>query len=126
MTDIESREDLHQVLSDFYTYLLEDELLATLFVKFKDQDTLSSHLKDLTDFWDSTLFYRGNYTKNVMHIHQRINEKAQLDTGHFEAWLLLFEKAIDRSFVGLNADTLKARARSIATVMQIKFGSKRS
>jgi hemoglobin len=126
MTDIESRADLHQVLSDFYSTLIEDELLAPLFVKFKDQETLSSHLIDLADFWESALFYRGSYTKNVMSIHQRINEKTQLDGRHFDQWLLLFEKAVDDSFSGQNADTLKARARSIATVMQIKFGSKRS
>jgi truncated hemoglobin YjbI len=68
-------------------------------------------IESRADFWESALFYRGSYTKNVMSIHQRINKKTPLDSRHFDAWLLLFEKAVDHS---------------IATVMQIKFGSKRS
>ena len=119
--DVETREDLHQILRDFYSRLLSNKTLYPYFEKFRDQEVLEEHLTDLTDFWEASLFYRGNYKKNVMEIHRKIDEGNKLKTVHFEAWLFHFEQAVDKLFSGENSDTLKSRARSIATVMQIKF-----
>lgn len=119
--DVETRADLDQVMRDFYSRLLSDSKLHPYFEKFKDENVLEAHLKDLVDFWDSALFYRGSYKKNVMEIHKKIDENAKLKTKHFEAWLTHFTEAVDKLFAGENSDALKSRARSIATVMQIKF-----
>lgn len=119
--DIETRGDLHMILREFYSLLLSDEKLYPFFEKFTDEETLEIHLKHLVDFWDSALFYRGVYKKNVMAIHKRIDEELKMETEHFEAWLSHFEQAVNKYHIGENSETLKARARSIATVMQIKF-----
>jgi hemoglobin len=119
--DVETREDLHQILRDFYSRLLLDKTLYPYFEKFRDHEVLEEHLTDLTDFWEGSLFYTGNYKKNVMEIHRRIDASNKLKTEHFKAWLLHFEQAVDKFFSGDNSGTLKSRARSIATVMQIKF-----
>ena len=119
--DVETRADLHLLLSEFYRLLLIEDQLSPFFEKFKDKTTLDSHLNDLTDFWDSALFYKGKYNKNVIDIHKRIDQNRKIEPAHFNAWLSLFEKAVDQLFEGENAHNLKSRARSIATVMQIKF-----
>lgn len=119
--DVETREDLQLILRDFYSRLLSNKALYPYFEKFRAHEVLEEHLKDLTDFWEGSLFYRGSYKKNVIEIHRKIDESNKLEKQHFEAWLLHFEQAVDKFFSGENSDTLKSRARSIATVMQIKF-----
>ncbi len=121
--DVETRADLKLVLRTFYSRLLNESKLYPYFEKFRDDQILEEHLKDLTDFWESSLFYEGSYNKNVMEIHRRIDASNKLTADHFEAWLFHFEQAVDKFFTGENSHTLKSRARSIATVMQIKFGN---
>ena len=112
--DVEGRDDLHQILRDFYELLMYDE-------KFRDQQVLTQHLHDLVEFWDGALFYSGNYGKNVMDIHRKIHLTRPISNLHVDSWINLFEAAVDSNFTGEVADTLKNRARSIATVMKIKF-----
>ena len=119
--DVETREDLEKILRDFYTRLLSSDELRPFFDKFREEHVLENHLKDLSDFWESALFYRGSYKTNVMEIHRKIDENMKISSVHFKAWLLNFDQAVDDLYKGQNSETMKARARSIATVMQIKF-----
>jgi len=119
--DVESRADLHRILVDFYSRLLSDPILQRYFEKFENENILKDHLNDLVDFWEGALFYRGSYKKNVMEIHRKIDGSNKIKTEHFEAWLSHFERAVDKFCRGEKSDTMKSRARSVATVMQIKF-----
>jgi len=119
--DVESRADLQQILRDFYSRLLSDPKLRAYFKKFEDESILEDHLNDLVDFWDGALFYKGSYKKNVMDIHKKIDKERRLNSEHFKAWLSHFEEAVDKFHEGEYSETIKSRARSIATVMQIKF-----
>ena len=120
--DIESREDLLLIVSDFYESLFISDPLSTFFADFKEEKALKHHLDTLVDFWDNTLFYSGSYKKNAMKPHIILNEKTPLNASHFKEWLSLLNKAIDKNFEGVHAETMKNRALSIATVMKIKFG----
>lgn len=40
---------------------------------------------------------------------------------HFDQWVKLFTKTVNELFEGDNAELIKQRATSIATVMQIKI-----
>ena len=53
--------------------------------------------------------------------HFKINEEKGLYAPDFEEWLLLFNRAVDDNFSGVNSDTIKNRALSIATVMKLKM-----
>jgi len=119
--DVETRDDLERILREFYTQLMSNRKLQPYFDKFREEHVLEHHLKDLTDFWEGALFYRGSYRKNVMEIHRKIDEGNKLKSDHFEAWLMNFEQAVDKFYDGQNAENMKTRARSIATVMEIKF-----
>lgn len=121
MSDIESREDLLAIVTDFYGFLFQSKVLHHFFLKFKDSGSLDAHLQTLVDFWDNTLFYSGTYTKNAMRPHFAINEITLIQPEHFKEWILLFNKAVDAKFKGANAETIKNRALSIATVMELKL-----
>jgi len=120
-SDIQSREDLLLIVSNFYIDLLASTELAHFFVAFKDESVLKHHLDTLVDFWDNTLFYSGTYNKNAIKPHLDIHETKGISGLHFDQWLSLFNRAVDKDFIGQNADTIKSRALSIATVMKLKL-----
>lgn len=119
--DINSRDDLLLIVRHFYDSLFQSEELRDFFEDFKDKEALGIHLETLVDFWDNTLFYSGVYKKNAMKPHIDLHQKSPLNSSHFIQWLRLLTLAIDKNFQGVNAETMKNRALSIATVMKIKF-----
>ena len=120
MTDIQTREDLHLLMSEFYKKLLADDKISFIFTEVAKID-LKPHLLDLVDFWEQILFDTGSYRKNVLQIHLDINKKIKLSSAHFGIWLQYFNITIDENFKGQIAENMKTRALSIATVMKIKM-----
>lgn len=120
MTDIQTREDLHLLMSEFYKKLLADDKISFIFTEVAKID-LEPHLWDLVDFWEQILFDTGSYRKNVLQIHQDVNQKLKFSEEHFAIWLQYFNTTIDENFKGQIAENMKTRALSIATVMKIKM-----
>ena len=120
MRDIQTREDLHLLMSEFYKKLLADDKISFVFTEVAKID-LAPHLLDLVDFWEQILFDTGNYSKNVLQIHQELNQKIKLSSAHFAIWLHYFSTTITENFEGQIAENMKTRALSIATVMKIKL-----
>ena len=120
MKDIETRADLELLLSTFYNRLLADASISYMFTDVA-KINLEEHMPHITDFWEQSLFYTGNYRKNVLQIHQDLNSKEKLTEAHFTTWLSHFNDVVDSLFTGENSDKIKTRAVSIATVMKIKF-----
>lgn len=51
MSDIQTREDLHLLMSEFYLKLLADSKISYIFIKVAKID-LVPHLEELVDFWN--------------------------------------------------------------------------
>ncbi len=120
MRDIQTREDLHLLMSEFYLKLLADSKISFIFIKIAKID-LAPHLQELADFWEQILFDHGSYQKNVLQIHSDLNQKTKLSEEHFTIWLNYLNTTIDENFAGQIAENMKTRALSIATVMKIKM-----
>jgi hemoglobin len=120
MRDIQTREDLHLLMSEFYKKLLADSKINFIFTEVAKID-LEPHLLDLVDFWEQLLFDTGSYRKNVLQIHKDVNQKLKLSEEHFTIWLHYFNTTIDENFEGQIAENMKTRTLSIATVMKIKM-----
>lgn len=120
MQDIENREDLEILLSKFYSKLLSDKTISYIFTDVA-KITLDSHLPKIVDFWNLSLFGKGDYSNNVMKIHLDLNAEEKLNEKHFKTWLDYFYNTVDENFSGKNAEIIKTKALSIATVMQIKM-----
>jgi hemoglobin len=56
-----------------------------------------------------------------MKIHLDLNNKTPLTKDHFDTWLKHFTTVVDELFEGSVAILAKQRARSVATLMQIKI-----
>lgn len=120
MNDIENREDLEILLFKFYSKLLSDETVSYIFTDVA-KINLETHLPKIIDFWNLSLFGKGNYSSNVMKIHLDLNAEEKLNEKHFKTWLNHFYNTVDENFSGNNAEIIKTKALSIATVMQIKI-----
>lgn len=122
MKDLENREDLELLLAEFYNKLLKDPAISYIFTDVAKID-LAHHLPILADFWELSIFHTGNYRNNPMQVHMDLNSREKLTEGHFNIWLNHFYDTVDEHFEGLNAEKIKTRAVSIATVMKIKLSA---
>ena len=120
MRDIQSREDIYVVMSEFYKKLLADDKISFIFTEVA-KINLEPHLQDLADFWEQILFDTGSYKKNVLQIHLDLNQKIKFTEEHFTIWLNYLHTTIDDNFSGQIAEKMKTRELSIATVMKIKM-----
>ena len=118
--DLQNRSDIQTLINDFYGQVREDEIIGYIF-----NDVMKvhweTHLPKIADFWETTLFGATSYQGNTLKAHVDINQHERLKPEHFERWLGLFQATVDKHFSGFNAERIKQKALSIATVMQIKL-----
>ena len=118
--DIESRDDLFILLTLFYEGLLKDESISYIFTDIAKVD-MEEHIPVIVDFWDMVLFEAPTYKKNAIQPHLILNQKSKFEKHHFDTWLSNFNKTVDELFEGDVAFMAKQKAKSIATIMQIKM-----
>ena len=121
-TVIESRADIETLLQSFYRKLLTDAEIGYFFTEIVPLD-LSTHLPLIADFWESVLFNRNSYAKNVMAVHQHISSLSPIKKEHLDRWVRVFSETVDEQFTGERAELAKQRAASVATLMAIKLSN---
>jgi len=118
--DIESRADIDTLMRRFYERAMSDPLIGRFFTEVAHLD-LQEHLPVIGDFWESTLFGSGVYSRhrrNPLLIHTALHRKEPLEPRHFQRWLELFHMTVDESFSGMRAGYAKERSAAIAQRMQ--------
>ncbi|WP_288955890.1 group III truncated hemoglobin [uncultured Polaribacter sp.] len=120
--DISSRQDIKYIITSFYDLLLADKKMIPFFVDIVTQNHLEEHIEIITDFWNDILFDTNTYSNNVMQKHLDKNVFVKFKKEHFSIWVSYLFQTIDSNFIGEKAHNMKNRARSIATVMELKMG----
>ncbi len=110
MKDIETREDLEFLLSEFYKIATKD---AEIGYHFDDLD-LELHLPIIVNFWEKVLFGKPIYFNNPLAVHKFLHDKSPLKPEHFRRWILIFGETVDKNFTGETAENAKLRAQMIA------------
>ena len=120
MKDIENREEIDHLISEFYKKLLIDKKIGYFFTEVVQLD-LKKHLPKIADFWETTLFHKAVYKGNPMTVHKVLHEKSPIRKEHFDRWVKVFCETVEELHHGDKAELAKQRAHSIATMMQIKI-----
>ncbi len=120
--DITKPKDIHRIVDGFFKKVLKDNLLAPYFAD-KTQEEWDAFLPLMYSFWENVLFYSGGYTGNPMQRHKEMNDMMSFTQEHFARWLNLMSEVVDKWYTGEKAEMMKERARSIATIMQVKIGT---
>lgn len=118
--DIETRDDVVQILTAFYEKAFKDDLIGFFFLEVVPLD-LDTHIPVIADFWESVLFGTRGYRKNVMQLHQQISDLSPIKKEHLDRWVQLFTQTVNDFAEGNTAELMKQRGRSIATMMEIKL-----
>lgn len=118
--DIETRGELEGFLWSFYKQAFADELIGRFFIEVVPLD-LNTHVPVIADFWESVAFNKPSYRKNVMEVHKHIHHLSKIRKEHLDRWVKIFTNTLDDNFEGSRTELMKQRARSIATLMDIKL-----
>ena len=118
--DIESRQDIELLLTHFYKKAFADNKIGHFFTEVVPLD-LSIHIPVIADFWESILLGSRGYRKNVMEVHQHIHTLSAIKKQHLDQWVKIFTETVDEWHTGARATLMKQRARSIATLMDLKL-----
>jgi hemoglobin len=113
LKDLENREDLEKLLTEFYTVAITDDKIGHYFTSVVKLD-LKTHLPIIVNFWEKVLFGNPVYFRNPMAVHYELHEKAPFEKKHFDRWLKIFTATVDRLFRGETADKAKNKATMIA------------
>ena len=120
MNDIRDRDDIALLINRFYDKVKANETIGYIFNDVAKVNW-EHHLPIMYDFWENVLFQTGTYVRNAIAVHKNLNKITPLKREHFEEWLTLWKQTVVELFEGPNAELVKQRAQSIATIMQISI-----
>ncbi|MFD2550698.1 group III truncated hemoglobin [Bizionia sediminis] len=122
---IETREDIHFLVSTFYDKVRKDSFLGPFFNPIiTDWD---AHINHLTTFWESSLFMtrklEHKYQGNPLDVHVRVDHETKhvITEKHFGAWLNLWLETINAHFEGEVAENAKHRARKMSSFLYLNI-----
>ena len=119
--DIENKDDVNTLVNEFYSKVINDEKIGYIFKNIAGF-TFEKHIPIMVSFWETLLFGLVSYKGNPMVKHIELNKIVPLQSEHFVQWLLLWEATVNENFEGNKASEAISRAKSIASIMQIKIG----
>lgn len=122
---ISNRDDISELVNDFYDRIRTDDLLGVIFNETIDD--WDEHLDKLTDFWDSMLLGANNFKGRPMRAHFQVDAKYNhsISQQHFERWLGLWFATLDEKYVGDLAEAAKEKARNVAQITFIRLQESR-
>lgn len=123
MRDLASKQDIEDMLQVFYRKAFADAQIGHFFTKVVPLD-LPTHIPMIAAFWESILFNTPTYQKNVMQVHEHVSSLSHIGKHHLDQWVQLFQETVDECFSGPVAELMKQRARSVATLMNIRINHK--
>ena len=121
--DTVDRAKIEELVRKFYGAVLEDEMLAPIFIKFLGDDLKNGkwheHLNTLYKFWDLMMTGKRGYGGNPFPPHAFISP---LYPETFERWLKLFRESVDELFVPEIANEFYKKADTLAEQFMDNLG----
>lgn len=125
MKEIQTREDVHQLVIAFYAKIRKDAFLGPIFNRIIPEDHWDQHLDKLTDFWETTLLGVPKFKGNPTLAHRKVDQTSNhgISEKHFNYWLNLWHETVDEYFEGPKANRAKQASIVMATAQMaaIKF-----
>jgi truncated hemoglobin YjbI len=111
------------MVHEFYSLVLEDEILAPFFIKALGDDMSGGkwheHLHRLDEFWLLLMGHVSTYQGDPTPAHAFIG---QMTPESFERWLELFHGVVNRLYIPEIADKLHKKAQIVAAQLRENLG----
>lgn len=123
--DIQNRNDVFLLVSEFYKKVRKDDVLGPFFNRVITD--WPSHIERLTTFWETSLFMtrklENRYYGNPLQVHINVDEENNnmITELHFGLWLNLWFQTLDELFEGEYAQNAKNRARKMGSFMYLNI-----
>lgn len=113
--DLDSPEEIAEMVRRFYADVAQDELLGPMFNDVAKVDW-SEHLPKLTAFWCRALLGLPGYSGNPFQAHAEVHRRRAFTAAHFQRWLSLFHETLELGWIGPSADRAAELADNVARV----------
>jgi len=113
--DLDSPEEIAEMVRRFYADVAMDDLLGPMFNDVAKVDW-SEHLPKLAAFWCRALLGLPGYSGNPFRAHAQVHEQRSFEAAHFERWLTLFHETLELGWIGPNATRASELADQVARV----------
>lgn len=113
--DLDSPEQIHEMVRRFYSDVTQDDLLGPMFNDVAHVDW-NEHLPKLAAFWCRALLGTPGYSGNPFRAHALIHAQRPFTAGHFERWLTLFHETLEFGWTGPNTQRARDLADNVARV----------
>ncbi len=113
--DLDTPEEIAELVRRFYADVTQDDLLGPMFNEVARVDW-SEHLPKLTAFWCRALLGISGYQGNPFRAHLLVHAQRGFTPAHFERWLALFHETIELGWTGPNARRALDIAGNVARV----------
>jgi hemoglobin len=109
--DIETVDDVADLMQEFYRYVAMDDLLGPVFESAHVD--WGRHIETLTRFWAGQLLGEPGYDGFPLRAHEGIHSVHPFGPAHFDRWLDLFTGTVESRFAGPVADLAVHRGRKM-------------
>jgi hemoglobin len=122
MKDILEREDVHLLVSTFYSQVREDTILGPVFNTLIKEENWPEHIHRIADFWECNLLFRPTFKGNPLQTHRQVDADYQYRTNerHYERWVELWCQTVYQLFEGEKSQLAKLRAAKIGRQLLAK------
>lgn len=118
--DLDSKANIAVFLQCFYDKLLNDPLLAPIFLDVAGID-IRIHLGHIQAYWEKLLLGADDYQRHTMNIHRALHDKRTLTEAEFDRWLNFYTTTVNENFSGAQAEKAKRIAGHIAGNMKTRI-----
>ena len=109
-------EDIQMLVDTFYASVREDELLGPIFEE-RLAGKWEEHLSKMYRFWQTMLLGEHTYYGSPLVPHLDM----PVDKVHFQRWVAIFHRTVDRLFTGEVAEEARWRGNRMAEMFNYKI-----
>ena len=117
LPDLDTPTHIDMFVHSFYNKLLNDELMAPVFLTHANIDILA-HLPTISLYWQKMLWGDRQYDNHTMNIHRSVHANHPFEAQHFHRWFYYFEQTAAESFSGTFTDRALDIAQKVITNMK--------
>ncbi|MCG8393076.1 MAG: group III truncated hemoglobin [Pseudomonadales bacterium] len=125
LPDLDCREHIDAMVHGFYRRLLDDPVMAPLFLDVARVD-LERHLPVICQYWHKMLLGERGYQRHMMEKHRALDDREPLTGDHHERWLGHFMANLEGRFAGPYTDRARHIAQRVMHNLYMQLSTRRA
>jgi hemoglobin len=119
--DLDSVEEIVELVTRQYSDVVQDDLLAPYFTFGPGFLDWQAHIRSVADYWQHVVLLAPDYDIDVLEGHRHLHDRQAFTPELFDRWLQIFLDTVDGGWSGPNASLAKKRATGMARAMALRY-----